>query len=184
MRTSEMTSSEKANKHVQRARARTSSLHEREKVKIQEGVTVRRNKAGVPVTDVHYSAVPERNPEINPDWKRNERKVYPSQASWDREQEIIDEAGGGELVFADTLVTHWDKIIVEDPKWRPDPKWRVEGGFDHGKTNPTALIRCYVDYSGTIWFAGEYYMPGQEVWQHASQFREMPDIANLNGLED
>ena len=42
-------------------------------------------------------------------------------ASWDREMEIVDQAGGGELVFADTLITYWKKIVIEDPRWQPDP---------------------------------------------------------------
>jgi len=95
--------------------------------------------------------------------KAHERRTYTSQADWDREQEIIDEAGGGELVFADTLVTYWDKIVITDPAWRPDPQWRVIGGFDHGKTNPTAMLRAYIDYEGVIYFSGEYYVPGKSV---------------------
>jgi hypothetical protein len=107
---------------------------------------------------------PDRDPERNPEWKQKERRKYTSQASWDREQEIVDEAGGGELVFADTLVSHWKKIVITDARWRPDPEWRVEGGFDHGKTNATALLRSYHDFDGTIIFAGEYYQPGREIW--------------------
>jgi hypothetical protein len=75
---------------------------------------------------------------IHPEWKQKERKTYSSQAAWDREQEMIDEAGGGELVFADTLLTYWNKIVITDPGWRPSPHWRVEAGFDHGKTNDNA----------------------------------------------
>ena len=36
------------------------------------------------------------------------------------------------------------------------------------QTNPTAMGRCYIDYEGTIIFAGEYYMPGKEIWDTAS----------------
>jgi hypothetical protein len=42
-------------------------------------------------------------------------------------------------VFADTLITYWKKIVITDPRWRPDPGWRVEGGFDHGKTKPHGI---------------------------------------------
>ncbi len=148
-------------------------------VAVRRGLEIRRTAGGILVIRHHYTADPSRDPELNPQWKAEQRKVYTSQAAWDREMEIMDQAGGGELVFADTLVTHWSKIVVEDPRWRPDPHWRVEGGFDHGKTNPTCLLRCYVDYAGTIWLAGEYYQPGQEVWQHAPALREMPDIRKL-----
>ena len=149
-------------------------------VRILPGLSVRRTKGGVPVVRVHYTADPNRDPELNPAWKEAERKAYTSQASWDREQEIIDEAGGGELVFADTLVTHWKKIVITEPTWRPDPSWRVEGGFDHGKTNATALVRAYVDHGGTIYVCGEYYMPGLEIWEHVPNIRRMPDIRRIS----
>jgi hypothetical protein len=115
-------------------------------VEVRRGLSVRRTQGGIPVARLHYSVHPKRDPETHPEWKAAECKLYTSQAAWDREQEIVDEAGGGELAFADTLLTHWDKIVIQDPKWRPDPQWRVEGGFDHGETNPTALERCYIDY--------------------------------------
>jgi hypothetical protein len=148
-------------------------------VKVRTGVTTRRTSSGIPVTRFHYSAIPARDPEHNPAWKAKERKTYTSQASWDREQEIVDNAGGGELVFADTLITHWKKIVIENPEWRPDERWHVEAGFDHGKTNPTAFERCYVDYEGVIIFCGEYYVPGKEIWQHAPALREMADIRKV-----
>jgi len=135
-------------------------------VDIIPGVSVRRTAGGIPVVRLHYSAHPDRNPDQHPEWKAQERRTYTSQADWDSEQEIIDEAGGGELVFADTLVAYWDRIVITDPAWRPDPQWRVIGGFDHGKTNPTALERAYTDYEGVIYFSGEYYVPGNSVWQH------------------
>jgi hypothetical protein len=122
---------------------------------------------------------PGPRPGSIPEWKSQERKSYTSEASWQREQEIIDEAGGGELVFAETLITHWNKIVITDPAWRPDPRWRVEAGFDHGKTNPTALERVYTDYEGTIYMCGEYYMPGFEIWQHAPVIKTMEDIRKV-----
>src|SRR3954452_10560984 len=121
-------------------------------VEVCKGLTVRRTKGGILVGRLHYSIHPERDPELNPEWKASERKLYTSEASWQREQEIVDEAGGGELVFADTLLTRWDKIVISDPRWRPDPGWRVEAGFDHGPTNATALERIYIDDGGPIIF--------------------------------
>jgi hypothetical protein len=150
------------------------------KIEIVRGMHVHRTKGGIPVLSVHYSADPERDPQIHPAWKQTERRTYSSQAAWDREQEMVDEAGGGELVFAETLLTYWDKIVISDPGWRPSPHWRVEGGFDHGKTNPTALLRAYMDGDGVIYFCGEYYVAGREVWQHARDFRNMPDIRRLS----
>jgi hypothetical protein len=111
-------------------------------VDVFRGLTLRRTSGGVLVTRLHYSANPDRNPELHPEWKQSERKLYTSQASWDREQQIIDEAGGGELVFADTLITHWDRIVITDPGWRPRPQWDCYAGLDYGKTNPTVLLRA------------------------------------------
>lgn len=148
-------------------------------VKVRPGEILRRTSGGIPVFRLHYDAHPERNSEEHPEWKKNERNTYTSQAGWDREQEIIDEAGGGELVFADALVTHWNKIVITDPGWRPDKGWRVIGGFDHGKTNPTALERAYVDYDGVIYFCGEYYVPGKSVWQHAPELLAMADVDRM-----
>jgi len=165
---------------VQQALEKTKVLPAQTTVEVRRGVTVRRTQGGIPVTRFHYTALPERDPEITPAWKAKERRTYSSQAAWDREQEIQDEAGGGELVFADTLVTYWKKIVITNPEWRPDPRWRVEAGFDHGRTNPTALERCYVDHEGTIIFAGEYYVAGKEVWEHAPVLKQMEDIRKIS----
>ncbi len=155
----------------------TKQLPAQTKVEIVPGLTVRRTKGGILVPRLHYTAIPERK---TPEWKKQQRSTYTSQAAWDREQEIVDNAGGGELVFADTLVTYWDKIVIEDPAWRPDPRWVVEGGFDHGKTNATALLRSYHDYEGVIYLCGEYYMPGREVWENAPEIKKMADIRKVS----
>lgn len=150
------------------------------RVDIMRGLSVKRNQGGIPIVRVHYSANPERDPEINPGWKKAERAKYSSDAAWRREQEIEYEAGGGELVFADVMVTYWDKIIISDPKWRPSPHWRCEAGFDHGRTNPTCLERMYIDYDGVRIFCGEYYQPGMEIWQHAAKLKQMEHINRLS----
>ena len=144
------------------------------------GLTMLRTKGGIPVIRHHYSADPARDPDINPEWKEKERRKYTSQAAWDREQEIVDNAGGGELVLADALVTYWKKIVIEDPRWRPDPEWRMEAGFDHGRANPTSLERSYFDFDETIYLCGEYYQPGREIWEHAIALKEMADIGKLD----
>ncbi len=148
-------------------------------VPVRRGYTVRRTSGGIPVHRVHYSVMPSRDPEQTPAWRRAERSTYTSQAAWDREQEIVHNAGGGELVFADTLITYWKKIVITAPEWRPDERWHVESGFDHGKTNATAFERYYVDYDGVIYFCGEYYQPGREVWQHAPVLKTMSDIRKV-----
>lgn len=152
-------------------------------LEVVRGLTLRKTAHGVNVARLHYAAHPDRDPQFHPEWKTAERKSYPSQAAWDREQEIVDEAGGGELVFADVLVTHWSLIVIEDPAWRPESDWQVIGGFDHGKTNPTALERAYIDFEGNIIFAGEYYMPGREIWQHAPAIRRMEDFGRMETIQ-
>jgi hypothetical protein len=163
----------------QAALAESKQLAPQTPVKVRRGLEVRRTAGGIPVIRHHYTADPSRDPELNPSWKEAERKTYTSQASWDREQEIRDEAGGGELVLADTLITYWKKIVITDPAWRPDPNWEVEAGFDHGKTNATAFERGYIDYDGVIYLCGEYYMPGKEIFEHAPILRQMADILKV-----
>ena len=152
-------------------------------VEIMRGLTMRVTSGGVVVARLHYSANPERDPDLHPEWKIAERKAYPSQAAWDREQEIIDEAGGGELAFAEVLLKYWHKIVIEDPHWRPDdPEFVVRGGFDYGKINATALVRCYHDFDGTMIYAGEYYEPGLEIWQHAPVIKQMSDFRRMETI--
>jgi hypothetical protein len=153
-------------------------------VEVGRGEKWKCTKGGILVMREHYSVIPERDPSINPDWKLVERKKYTSQAAWEREQEIVDEAGGGERVFADVLLTNWSKIVIEDKDEIAQiaedcQEWAVGGGFDHGKTNPTCLLRTYVDFEGTIIFAGEYYMPGREIWQHAPVMKRMYDFKRM-----
>jgi hypothetical protein len=112
MQMPEETSSQIKNRRAAKALAETAKLPPQTAVEVRRGVRVRRTKNEIPVLRLHYSCHPERNPEINPDWKKGERKKYTSQADWDREQEIFDEAGGGELVFRETLDAHWDKIVI------------------------------------------------------------------------
>lgn len=163
---------------IAEALKRTTELPSQTQVDVVRGMTVRRTKAGIVVGRLHYSCIPDRDPETpeGAKWREAERRKYTSDASWQREMEIVDAAGGGELVFADTLVTHWSKIVITDPRWRPDKRWKVVGGFDHGRRNPTALLRCYIDHDGNKFVCGEYYVPGKDVWQHAPELLKMPDV--------
>jgi hypothetical protein len=154
----------------------TLALPPQTQVEILAGLKLRRNRGSLPIVSLHYSAHPDRS---NIEWKTRERKKYSSQGAWDREQEIRDDAGGGELVFADTLITHWNVIVITDPRWRPHPAWKVGGGFDHGKTNATAFERTYVDYDSNIYFCGEYYQPGLEVFENAPHILKMPDLNRI-----
>src|SRR5215813_1312837 len=121
-----------------------------------KGITTRRTRLGVEIVRVHYTADPERNSE----WAIRERQKYSSQAAWDREQEIVHDAGGGELLFAEILNRHADKIIIRDPDFEIPPTWKRIAGFDHGKTNPTAALVVAIDYDGRVYCLCEYYQPG------------------------
>lgn len=107
---------------------------------IIRGLSKGKTSDGITVLRCHYSADPERDPAINPRWKESERRKYTSQAAWDREQEIVHSAGGGERLFAEILMQWGNKILI-DPKesgFQLSPHWRKIGGFDSGKANPTA----------------------------------------------
>lgn len=158
---------------VEDALEKTRHVNAQTKVEIAKGMNVRRTKGGIPVFSIHYTADPNKS---KPEWKDTERKTYSSHAAWEREMEMVDEAGGGELVFADTLITYWDKIVISDPSYKPPLKARVEGGFDHGLVNPCAYEKTYIDEDGTIIFCGEYYQPNKEIWEHAPILKTMQDI--------
>ncbi len=87
---------------VKKILEKSATLPPQSKVDIVRGMSVHRTRGGIAVLSIHYSGDPDRDPLIHPEWKQKERKTYSSQAASDREQEMIDEAGGGELVFADT----------------------------------------------------------------------------------
>jgi len=78
----------------------------------------------------------------------------------------MHEAGGGELLFAEILNRHAEKIIIRDPGFQVPPHWKRIAGFDHGKTNPTAALVTAIDNDGTIYCLAEYYQPGLTPWQH------------------
>jgi hypothetical protein len=146
---------------------------------LPNGLTERRTKTGLYVTRVHYSADPERDPEINPAWYQQERAKYTSQGAWDREQEIIHDAGGGERIFVETLVKHWSKIVLEDGFEIP-PQWRRIGGADHGKANPTAFLEAAIDYDGILYICAEYYQPGLSPDQHLDfLWQEWPELFDI-----
>jgi hypothetical protein len=139
---------------------------------LAHGMVQRRTRQGTAVMRIHYSADPERGPE----WVAQERKKYSSQGAWDREQEIIHEAGGGERVFAEVFSQWSDKIIIDSADFQPSPHFKRVGGFDHGKANPTAALVGCVDFDGVIYLTGEYYQPELSPRQHC------PNLEKLQGF--
>src|SRR5580698_3902056 len=113
------------------------------RVEVTRGVTVRRKKNGLTVMSLHYSAIPDRDPETERGaaWFKKENTGYASQAMWKKEQEMDATATGGEAVFNSVLGNPalYQLVVISDPHWFPDPRWDVVGGFDHGVTNATAL---------------------------------------------
>jgi hypothetical protein len=131
---------------------------------------------------VHYSADPERGSQ----WQAQERKKYTSQAAWDREQEIIHEAGGGERLFAEVL-SRWEEKILIDPResgFQPSPHWKRIAGFDHGKANPTAALVGCLDYDGVLYILGEYYQPGLSPRQHRPNLMTLEGFLRAEALAD
>ena len=123
---------------------------------------------------VHYSAHPDRGPE----WAAEERRKYSSQHKWDREQEIVYEAGAGERIFAEVF-SNWEEKILIDPQesgFQAPENWRRISGFDHGKANPTAALVAAIENDGNIYILSEYYQPGLSPRQH------LPHLKDLKGF--
>lgn len=149
------------------------------------GVVVKQIDQGL-VFRVHYSADPERDPAKNPAWAENERKKYNSQHAWDREQEIVHEAGGGQRLFAEVL-SKWEEKILIDPQesgFQPSPHWKKIGGFDHGKANPTAALIAAMDQDGMLYILGEYYQPGLSPKQHRPQLKMLTGFGDADVYAD
>lgn len=144
---------------------------------IVRGLTEKRTTDGICVLTCHYTADPER---ARPEWKEKERRKYTSESKWQSEQEIVFGAGGGERLFSEIL-SMWGHKIIIDPEtsgFRPSPKWNYLGGFDYGKSNPTAALIACTDYDGTIYVLREYYQPGFSPAQHR------PWLSQLQGFSD
>lgn len=139
------------------------------------GLSEKRTPEGICVLTAHYTADPDR---ATQEWKETERRKYTSEGAWQREQEIVFSAGGGERLFADILTRYAHKIII-DPEtsgFQPSPHWDYLGGFDYGKANPTAALIGTIDYDGTIYILREYYQPGFSPKEHR------PWITQLQGF--
>lgn len=124
---------------------RLNSLPPQTHTEVMRGVTLRRRRNGQSVLRLHYSSIPDRDPETENGrkWFRRERKNYSSKSNWDKEQEIDPYECDGERVFGHILGEHYQAVVISDPNWYPKPEWDVAGGF-YGKRNTTALLKAYV----------------------------------------
>jgi hypothetical protein len=177
------------NERHEEVRAELETLPPQTPVEITRGLAVRRKASGTPILSLHYSADPRRDPETpeGAAWYKSEKGSYPSEGDWLREQEIDDNAGGGELLLNPLLTKYKNKIIITDETWEPNPRWECVEGMDHGVSNATSMVKMYIDFNGDRYLAGEYYSwrrdprgqdPGwgNEIWQNA------PHMLTLHNL--
>lgn len=166
------------------------------RVEVIRGVNLRRKKNGLTVMSLHYSAIPDRDPETEKgkSWFDKENGGYASQAMWKKEQEMDAYATGGEAVFGSVLANpDLYRIVVEsDPFWYPDPRWDVVAAFDHGIANATALLKAYIPRESIdpvtgetrpvdIWICGEFYRYRSDDWtnnvdENVAEMKTMPDL--------
>jgi hypothetical protein len=57
---------------------RLKTLPAQTSLEVMHGLTLRKTANGVNVGRLHYSAHPDRDPQLHPEWKTAERKAYPS----------------------------------------------------------------------------------------------------------
>jgi hypothetical protein len=166
------------------------------RVEVIRGVNLRRKKNGLTVMSLHYSAIPDRDPETEKGkaWFDKENGGYASQAMWKKEQEMDAYATGGEAVFGSVLgnARLYELVVISDPFWYPDPRWDVVAGFDHGVTNATGLLKAYIPREEIdprtgetvpleIYICGEFYRYRSDDWQNnvdenVLEMKKMPDI--------
>lgn len=164
---------------LQEAYAKLDVVPEQTRIEVIRGVTVRRKINGLTVMSIHYSAIPDRDPSTEKGlaWYRHQKKKYSSEARWKKEQEMDAYAAGGEAVFGKILSDYYEDVVISDPYWYPDPRWDVIGGFDHGGTNATCLLKAYIPRETInpvtgkknppeVIIAGEYYSYRRDGWQN------------------
>jgi hypothetical protein len=157
---------------------------------------------------LHYSAIPERDPETfaGEKWYAENSSRYSSMARWKKEQEMDPYATGGEAVFGSVLGNEalYQVVVISDPNWYPGPPYMaanpdVVGGFDHGVTNATCLLKGYVPKETIdpttgrknppeLYLAGEFYRYRSDDWQNnvdenVKVMKKMPDIERARWIK-
>ena len=173
------------------------------RVEVIRGVTLRRKKNGLTVMSLHYSAIPDRDPETEKGaaWYEKENGGYASQAMWKKEQEMDAYATGGEAVFGSVLNNErlYETVVISDPFWYPDPRWDCVAAFDHGIANATALLKAYIPResidpkTGTtrpleIYLCGEFYRYRSDDWtnnvdENVAEMKKMPDLERARWIK-
>lgn len=116
------------------------------------GLEIAVNSIGVPILRLTHWADPEKQDE----WKSCERKRF-SAEMWAQEYDLDDNATGGERILLGLLQRRWKEIVITDPTWEPNPSWAFSCGLDYGKSHPTALIGCAMDFEGIRYAICEHY---------------------------
>jgi hypothetical protein len=182
--------------HLENAVTKLDEVPPQTRIEVIRGVNIRRKKNGLTVMSLHYSAIPDRDPETEKGalWFKRENSGYASQAMWKKEQEMDPYATGGEAVFGSVLGNPklYEIVVISDPYWVPDPRWDVVGGFDHGVTNASCLLKGYVPRESwdsktgmknptELYICGEYYNYRRDEWfnnvdDNCREMRKMPDL--------
>ncbi len=147
-----------------------------------KGLSIRANSLGIPILRLHYTAHPDRTEEWVREMRGDPEHPKISEAMWLQEQEIDYSAAGGERVLRELLVRRWKEIVITDPKWTPDPGWRYSNGLDYGKSHPTALIACAMDFEGRRYALAEHYRSGLTPAQHMPMIKTMRLPCLENGM--
>ena len=193
---------------LQEAIRRLKDLPAQTRLEVIRGVTVRRKKNGLTVMSLHYSAIPERDPETfaGEKWYAENSSRYSSMARWKKEQEMDPYATGGEAVFGSVLGNEalYQVVVISDPNWYPGPPYMaanpdVVGGFDHGVTNATCLLKGYVPKETIdpttgrknppeLYLAGEFYRYRSDDWQNnvdenVKIMKKMPDMERARWIQ-
>jgi hypothetical protein len=193
---------------LQAALAELNGVPAQTRIEVIRGVTVRRKKNGLTVMSLHYSAVPERDPETfaGEKWYAENSSRYSSMARWKKEQEMDPYATGGEAVFGSVLGNPalYEIVVISDPHWYPGPPYMaanpdVVAGFDHGVTNATCLLKGYVPKKSfdpktgrekplELYVAGEFYRYRSDEWQNnvdenVKVMKKMPDMERARWIK-
>ena len=186
---------------LQNALTKLEGVPPQTRMEVIRGVTVRRKKNGLTIMSLHYSAIPDRDPETpkGAKWYEENASRYSSKARWKKEQEMDPYATGGEAVFGSILGNEelYQVVVISDPAWYPGPPYMppnpdVVAAFDHGTANATALLKGYVSretinpLTGAknppeLYLAGEFYRFRSDEWnnnvdENVKVMRKMPDM--------
>lgn len=188
---------------LQTALQKLDDVPDQTRVEVIRGVTLRRKKNGLTVMSLHYSAIPDRDPETEKGaaWYAKENGGYASQSMWKKEQEMDAYATGGEAVFGSVLGNPrlYELVVISDPFWYPDPRWDVVAGFDHGVTNATGLLKCYIPREALdprtgekmpleLYICGEFYRYRSDDWsnnvdENVDEMKKMPDLERARWIK-